>query len=272
MKLTVVLGASQEASFDIALNDNSFSKKWLEELRWCLSNSTVNQTESFIQQLTLDESAEILFQACNIINKYLNNFIEVRSDILAQPQEYFNYLHVKFEELTGSWGQRTRLMSIAPQELKTAIRYLNLFVHRVESKIKTPIGFEIKFDKDQFRRQAFEESDYQQFEFSFPKGTMYLHYAEVGKEFVDLYEDNLPLDYAAFTNQHHYTGEASISFVDYDAFADSNYLKWLQTNGIDPYNKLLGHGKIPLGVVDDLSSAMSKINQYRHIHSILIKE
>lgn len=272
MKLTVVLGALQEASFDITLNDSSFTDKWVEELRWCLSNSKVDQDESFVQQLTLEQSAEVLLQACQTINKYLKNFIEIRANILNQPQEYFNYLHVKFETLTGSWGNCTRLMSIAPHELKDAIRKLNLFVHRIESGLTSSIRVDIKFDKDKFRRQPFDKADYDCFKFSFPAGTLYLHYAEVGKEFVDLYQDNLPIDYAAFTNQHHYSGEASLSLIEYDAFKDPGYLKWLQDNGIDPYNKLLGHGKIPLGAVDDLVDAENKINQYRHIHSIIIKE
>jgi hypothetical protein len=272
MKLTVVLGALQEASFEITLNDNSFTQKWVEELRWCLSNTTVNQTESFISQYTLDEATEILRHSCETINKYLKNFIEVKPDIKNQPQEYFNYLHIKFEQLSGKWGERSRLFTIANQELKDAIRHLNLFVHRVESKIDIPLAFHIKFDKDQFRRHELSADDYEFFEFGFPAGTLYLHYAEIGKEFIDLYEDNLPLDYPAFTNQHHYSGESSLLFVNYDAFFDAGYLKWLHDHAINPYNKVLGHGKIPLGIVDNLADAMSKINKYRHIHSITIKE
>ena len=163
-------------------------------------------------------------------------------------------------------------MLIAPQELKDSIRKLNLFVHRIESKIEAPIGFDIKFNKDQFRRHQLDTIDDDFFKFNFPAGTLYLHYAEVGKEFVDLYEDNLPIDYTAFTNQHHYSGESSISFINYDAFADAGYLKWLQDNNINPYNKLLGHGKIPLGLVDDLPNTVNKVKQYKHIYKILIKE
>ena len=107
MKLTVVLGASQEASFNITLNDNAFVRKWTEELRWCNDHCAVDQQESFINQLSLDESAEILTQSCNTINTTLKNFIEVRSDIKNQTQEYFNYLHSKFEQLTGTWGKQT---------------------------------------------------------------------------------------------------------------------------------------------------------------------
>lgn len=116
------------------------------------------------------------------------------------------------------------------------------------------------------------QEDYENFQFSFPKGTLYLHYVELGKEFYDLYKDNLPVNYAGLKNLHYYSGEASLSFEDYGAFADKEYLKWLQSNGIDLYNKLLGHGKIPLGTVDDIGDAKSKIEQHRHIHSILFKE
>ena len=71
MKLTVVLGASGEASFDITLNDNPFVHKWVEELRWCLDNCAFNQQEAFSGLLTLNEARQILNNACVTINKYL---------------------------------------------------------------------------------------------------------------------------------------------------------------------------------------------------------
>ena len=272
MKLTMLLGASQEAAFDITLYDNSFTRKWVEELRWCLLHSTFNQTESFMMHFTLDESEKILVDSCEVINKYLKNFIEIKPHIKDQSQDYFNYLHTKFEQLSGKWDERSRLTTIAGQEFIDAVRYLNLFVHRIEGKLDEPDGFHIKFTKEIFRRQKLDDTDYDFFEFGFPAGTIYLHYAEIGKDFVDLYQDNLPVNYGAFTNQHHYTGEFSITFLDYNVFADIKYLEWLQSHGIEPYNKTLGHGKIPLGIVDHLEDAISKINKYRHIDSILIKE
>lgn len=272
MKLTVVLGASQEASFDITLNDNSFTRKWVEELRWCLSNCEFDQQEAFSTLYSLEESAKILHDSCVTINKYLKNFIDIKVDALNEPQEYFNYLHSKFEILSGEFSKPTRLFTIANQELKNAIRQLNCFVHRVEGKHLENTTLYISFNKDQYRRSAFDIIDYEYFQFSFPKGTLYLHYAELGKEFIDLYEDNLPMNYAGLKNLHYYSGEASIEFSEYDAFADVGYLNWLHNQGVDPYNKLLGHGKIPLGTVDDLDDAEGKIKQHRHIHSIIIKE
>jgi hypothetical protein len=272
MKLTVVLGASQEASFDISLNDNFFTRKWVKELRWCLSHCEFDQQEAFSTHYSLEESANLLHQSCVTINQYLKNFIDIKSDILDQSQEYFNYLHSKFEILSGEFDKPTRLFRIANQELKDAIRQLNCFVHRVEGKYPANSSLNISFNKDQYRRSAFEINDYEYFQFSFPKGTLYLHYAELGKEFIDLYEDNLSIDYAGFKNLHYYSGEASIEFTDYSAFDDLDYLNWLHNQGIDPYNKLLGHGKIPLGTVDNLTDAENKIMKHKHIHSILIKE
>jgi len=272
MKLTVVLGASQEASFDITLNDNNFTHKWVEELRWCVGHCEFNQLEAFATLSTLNESVEILKYSCITINKYLKNFIEIRENLLDQPQEYFNYLHNVFEQLSGEYETPSKLIGISPKELKHAVRNLNFFIHRVESKEPEEPSLYISFNKDQYRRQPLEEADYDYFQFAFPKGTLFIHYAELGKEYNALYDDNLTISYPGAKNSHYYSGEASVLFEDYNAFADSGYLKWLQSNGLDPYNKLLGHGKIPLGVVDDIKDAESKIKQYRHIHSILFKE
>jgi len=272
MKLTVVLGASSEASFDILLNDNNFVRKWIKELQWSLDNCEFNQQEAFSSLLSLEESAEILVDACYTINKYLKNYIKIQDNILDQPQEYFNYLHSIFEKLSGEFGKPTRLFALANLELKTAIRNLNFFVHRLESKNLPNTSLYISFNKDQYRRKPLEELDYEFFEFSFSPGTLFLHYVELGKEYIDLYQDNLSLDYVGFKNLHYYSGEASLSFLEYDLFKDINFKNWLQSQGIDPYNKALGHGKIPLGTVIDINGTKNKIYKHKHIDKILIKK
>lgn len=272
MKLEVVLGASQEASFSITLSDNSFVRKWAEELRWCITNCEINQTEAFATMLTLSEAEEKLIQSCKVINRYLKDCIDIRSDIVQQDQQYFNYLHSIFEKLGGSYSKPTRLIAIAPQELRDAIRNLNFFVHRLETKHEPYAGLYISFNKDQYRRLPIERVDYEHFEFKFDAGTLFLHYVELGKEFVDLYEDNLPLDYAGFKNLHYYSGEATLTFYEYDAFSNLGYFNWLQNNGIDPYDKQLGHGKMPLGKVDDIEQAKKLLEQYKYIYTVKVKE
>ena len=172
MRLKVVLGADCQAFFTISLNSNLFVDKWIQELRWCLTNCEFNQDEAFAKFLSLDESSKILTEACYTINCYLKNFIEVRENILDQDQDYFNYLHLKFEELSGQFEKPTRLFTIANQDLKSAIRKLNFFVHRVEKKKKIPHSLYISFNKDQYRRQPLMDEDYQNFEFKSFTGWM----------------------------------------------------------------------------------------------------
>lgn len=272
MKITIHLGLQGEDSIEIALYENSFTRKWVKEFQWCLDNCEINQREAFAGFDTLEHSAELLVESCKIINTYLKNFIDIRENILTQPQEYFNYLHSIFERLSGGYGKTTRLFAVANQELKDAIRNLNYYVHRIESRQKVLPLFYLSFNKDQYRRIKLSPEDYDFFEFKFPAGTLFLHYAELGKEFIDLYEDNLNLDYSGFSNLHYYSGEASLAFLDYDVFSDIGYLEWLKNNNIDPYDKKLGHGKVPLGEVLDLDQSLAKIKKHSNIYKIFIEE
>ena len=273
MQLSVVLGSSTpEESFTIALNDNSFVQKWLEEFRWCNQNCSINQQDAFSTLMSQDQAAQVLIESCETINRYLKGFIDIRSDIAQQPQDYYNYLHGIFERLTGTFDQPTRLFTIANTELRTAIRNLNFYVHQVEQQTDPLVNLYINFDKDQYRRIPFAPEDYEFFEFAFPAGTLFLHYAELGKEYYDLYEDRLELDYAASANSHYYSGEASLAARDFDAFEDEGFRQWLIDRNIDPYNKSLAHGKIPLGSVKNIDQVTAMLQKHKHIRRIEIHE
>jgi hypothetical protein len=272
MQLTVELGVNSDTAFDIDLFDNVFVSKWVKELEWHLDNCAFDQQEAFASFLSLDQAEQILISSCETINRYLKNFIDIKSNISQQPQQYFNYLHHIFERLSGSFGAPTRLFAIAPPDLKQAIRQLNFYVHRVESQKPAFENLYISFDKDKYRRQPLAESDYEYFEFEIAPGTLVLHYAELGKNFTDLYQDGLSLDYGGFKNLHYYSGEASLMLHSANVFQDTGLSQWLQSQGIDPYNKRHGHGIIPLGSVVDVDSVAAKLSQHRFIHKILIKE
>lgn len=272
MNLEVFLGSTGSVSFDIDLYDTPFVKKWVSELQWCLDNCQFNQLEAFAGCMDLDESQQVLISSCDLINQYIKNYIDIRSDMVSQPQEYFNYLHMKFEQLSGAYGTPTRLFAVAPPDLKTAIRNLNFFVHRIEKKLPVKKNLYLSFDKDCYRRHALTDTDYNEFQFSFPAGTLCLHYAELGKEFADLYEDRLPITYDNCKNLHYYSAEASLMLSEYNAFQDPGYVSWLKSHRIDPGNKKLGHGKIPLGHVDNPALVHSKISHNRHLYKIIIKE
>ena len=78
--------------------------------------------------------------------------------------------------------------------------------------------------------------------------------------------------YNSFANSHYYSGEASLAARDFDAFEDANFRQWLVDRNIDPYNKQLAHGKIPLGHVSNIQQVTDMLQQHRHIHRIEIHE
>jgi hypothetical protein len=271
MHLTVVLGTDSEVSFDISLNQNSFTEKWIEELKWCLSNCDFNQEEAFSRFLTKEQVESKLLDACNTINKYLKNFIDIEKDFTNQSQTYFNYLHKQFERLSGEFGKPTRLFKIANRELKNAIRNLNFYTHRLEGNSLSEF-FYLSFCKDQYRRQKLHEDDYKFFQFTAEKGSLILHYAELGKTYYDVYKDGLEFTYPGLKNLHYYSAETSLISKDYNIEDDLGYIDWLKFHNIDPFDKMQGHGIICLGKVLDLDAAYNKLANNRHIKQIIIKD
>lgn len=272
MKLTVVLGASGEASFDITLDDNAFVRKWTKELQWCLDNCAFVQHEAFAGFLPLNKRVQLLKNSIVTINQYVKNFIELRDDIINQDQNYFNYLHSQFERLSGKFDSPTRLMLVANAELKSAIRNLNYMIHMVEDAASINKFLHVSFDKDSIRRHPLDIDDYQHAEFVLPAGSLCVHYIELGKDFHDLYQDNLPLNYPAFENLHYYSGEAILHLEDYDYFSEVGFQKWFEKNNIDPYDKTLGHGQLCLGRTVDVEDARAKLIKHQFINNIVINE
>lgn len=275
MQLSVVLGSSTpEESFSINLYDNPFVQKWIKELRWCLDNCEFNQQEIFSRFLSAEDRATLLTNSIVTINNYVKNFIELRHNILKQDQEYFNYLHLKFEQLVGQFDKPTRLWTIANNELKDAIRTLNYMIHCIEGNHKNQRypSVHISFNKNQIRRQPLLPEDYQYFKLQADPGELTIHYIEIGKDFQDLYEDDLELDYAGFKNLHYYSGETTLWLKSWNYFEDPGFLKWFEKNNIDPYDKTLGHGQIPLGIVDDVEGVKNKLIKHPCINKIIIHE
>jgi hypothetical protein len=161
---------------------------------------------------------------------------------------------------------------MAGPELKQAIRNLNFYIHKVEKKENSKVNFYMSFNKDQYRRQPMEDSDYEYCEFKFDPGTLFVHYSEVGKDFFDLFNDGLDVSYPGFKNLHYYSGESWMIFEPINLLSDPGYIDWLTSQGIDPYNKHLGHYKISLGKVIDIEDTKRKLQMYPHINKILIEE
>lgn len=273
MLLTVKLGDRGSDFFTASIIDSDFHRRWLDELEWCNNNCLIDQLHTFSCFKDTTQLQKILVESTDCINKFLKHeFISIPKKIDWDDQEWYNELHLKFEQLSGKYSKPTRLFAIAPKVVKEAIRNLNCLIHTVESKNKDNM-FYLIFDKNSFRRQPLQSTDYELFDLTEQQlGSLYLGYCELGKNYLDLYKDNLPLNYPGAKNLHYYSGEFfilldSVNQVDLNAF-----VTWLKANNVDIEDKKLGIGRIKLGHLDQSVEHVQKIlKKHQHIHSITIE-
>lgn len=259
----------------VNLNNNSFVHKWAQLFEETLSTCDIEQNNSFSCVLSETQSQQRLLSAIQIVNKFLKKqFIEVPDTIDWDNQDWYNYLHSKFEKLSGPFGEPTKLFMLAPGEVKTAIRDINTYVHRLETRPYKPVkAWYISFDKNRYRRIPLQPDDYNLFQYHLCSGEAFIQYAELGKTYLDIFNDNLPLDYQGVKNLHYYSAEFSIWLSDQDKIIyEDDFYQWANNNGIDTSNKQLGLGFIPIGKVTDVSHARnivcngSKITNLRINH------
>jgi hypothetical protein len=204
------------------------------------------------------EAQQRLLDSINDINKFLKTqYIEVPHPCDWDNQNWYNYLHLKFEKLSGSWSSPTRLFAAAPTTFRNAVRSLNFYTHRLEARpYKRLKPWYISFDKDCYQRLPLNEADYELFEHVILPGQVVIHYAELGKTLIDLYCDGLPADYPGLKNLHFYSAEISICMSDYPiSLLPAGFGQWAQSNGIDIFDKKLGIGGLSIGQVRDLDAA-----------------
>lgn len=244
----------------IQLNENSFVLRWADLLIKELQTKNILQIDTFAWSMTEDQARYHLISAIQRVNDFLKTeFIGIPATSDFDNPDYYNQLHVKFEELTGEdWDNPTRLMSIAPSDVKLAVRHINRFCHRLERR---PYSIEpvmrVEFDSD--TRLPLEPEDYMLFEPMNAPGCVYLDYSTFGKSLVECFMDGLEPDYSALKLQHHYCANFIINF-DYRNDAQvEQFNQWLIAHGLNP-SEIQGSGNIPLGRIVDKKSLYSVLD------------
>lgn len=266
------ISVDEKPSVVIELFDHSVANKFLDELKWHISNSSVNDKETFYHYADEYTVRKDLLEAINKINSFLKTeFIKVPNNIDWDDHAIYNEFHLYFEQLNGTWDKPTKLLSIAPSNIKEAIRMINFCVHRLERRpYRINRTLYLSWDKQSYRRQALTKEEHNFFTSLIKPNTVYLNYVEVGKNLLDLYYDDLDPAYEGYKNLHYVGAEAVMDFegTEQDVFTDS-FRIWANKHGIDLNDKQLGIGKIPIGTFsgsDELFTKDSKVT------SIDIKE
>lgn len=241
-------------AFRIDLYNNSVAHKWKELIQsiYVGDGEDIDHKRTFINFRSSDEIKEILLDAVKNINTFLKTeFIKIPTQIDWDDQNLYNTLHIAFEKLSGDFDNPTKLIKIAPMNVKENIRDLNYCVHALEhrsDKNKTN-SLTIQWTKKRATtpRIKLTEEEYKLIQFNQTKNEVYLGYNELGKSYIDLYQDDLPLDYNATKNNHYIGPDITIELKDRENIFQTGFINWARNNNIDPYDKTHGIGLLAIG-------------------------
>jgi hypothetical protein len=257
----------------VDLYKNDFVSRWKTLFEQTVASCAINQLESFSCSLSEPQSQGRLIVAITTINRYLKqNFVDLPTQIDRDDQQWYNYLHSKFEQLNGTFDRPAKLLMLAPPELKSAIRALNFYVHRLEKRPYADYNtWYISFDKNCYTRLPLEPDDYDHFCDQIRPGQAYIHYAELGKTMIDLYQDGLPIDYSGLRNLHYYSAEISVHVgTGTISWFKDGFRQWANDNSIDIDDRKLGLGVIPIGDARNIDLARQIVYNGNNITNLRI--
>jgi hypothetical protein len=246
-------------AFRITLYDNTVAAKWkqLIESIYVGDGDDIDNVRTFFTLRSHVEIRDILLNAIKNINKFLKKeFIKLPEKINWDDQNFYNELHVAFEKLNGKHDNPTKLMLIAPMNVKENIRDLNFCVHALEhcsnKNINNLDTLPIQWTKKRKTnpRIRLTEQEHNLFQFHETKNEVYLAYNELGKSYVDLWKDDLPFDYDATENNHYIGADIVISLNNKQSIFEPDFIQWCKDKKIDPFAKEHGIGLLPIGKVE----------------------
>jgi hypothetical protein len=207
---------------------------------------------------------------------------------LSPKQQTLNRLHNYFEQLQGTVWNLSPYYKLADYETKYAIRQLNILCHEIENLILSQRKSEVmpewirpsqittflhaeRYDLTDEHRELFVKNGYDRH-----FGHVYMHWTQIGKTLFEVWRDegaprlnvgNDPTDISigngatceAITALKHYSGEFDIEWGNSIILNDKywwhvreqdEFIDWLKNNGLDPSNKQLSLGYLPIGEVE----------------------
>jgi|TARA_R110001606_G_scaffold33786_8_gene100552 cytidyltransferase-like protein len=287
--LTNDTGTSDYA-LDFKLSTEDIARKWLHELEEFIEyNAWVDDPERFYNfpnsKYTESYVRKELNKTVQTINKYSPNLVDT---YVGKPdQDRLNYLHHIFEEYHGLYDQQqsNKFFRTAPEEVKLALRNLNILIHRYESLGDIPRLVGTWYGKPQ--RKELAQDDFNQFTLAETWGTMYINYCEVGKTLFDLYHDNDQyIDPIAFKPLAHYSMDFTVRFTDKDRSYyqkleeevwnyHDKHIDFFAQQGYSPRSPRLSLGLIPVAQLVERESRnmiITNIGLHQHIKSISISK
>jgi len=243
-------------SFRLDLYDHAVAHTWkkLIESIYVGDGEDIDNKRSLFPLWTIQEVRDLLVESIKNINRFLKRkFINVPTEDTWSDQNFYNEVHIAFEKLTGEFDKPTRFFQIAPIHIKESVKDLNYCVHRLEHNKDKGLSeyLDLQWTKNRTNtpRVKLEKNDYDLVQFTRKKNEVYLDYNELGKNFIDLWDDNLPINYSMAKNSHYVGADIKVNFIDKEEIFEEKFLDWCKLNNIDPFDKTQGVGLIAIGKI-----------------------
>jgi hypothetical protein len=263
MQIKIVFDTGYELTVDLI--DNDFVKRWCRLLSQEIERGTLLQEDTFSNFIPESLARQRLEQSIATVNKFLQHeFISMPQSTDYDDPEFYNRLHEQFEKLAGGdWDTPTRLMLVAPDTVKLAIRHINRYCHRLERQPYQVYPW-MRVEFNTHHRELLLDQDYELFE---PASDceVVLDYSTLGKSLYECYEDGLSPDYPGMKEQRHYCANFILMF-EKDTQPRKGFYQWLKSHNIT----YPGLGRIKLGSISD-KTALDKIKQSAKILTITLE-
>ena len=251
----MLYGIDGSPAFRLELYNNSVAHKWKHIIKsiYAGDGEDFDNRRTFYQYRTSNQMKQDLIVAIKNINTFLKHeFIQVPTNF---DQDFLNELHIKFERLAGEFDNPTKLMILATIEIKESVRDLNFCVHSLENVNDANNTITIQWTKlrESTPRVPLEKSEYQYMQFDRKMNEVYLHYNELGKNYIDIWKDNLDPNYTNLKNNHFIGADILISFDNKESIFEKEFLSWCEKNKIDAFDKNNGIGNLPIGKIEWLN-------------------
>lgn len=251
MKIRIVFDTGYELTVD--LFDNDFVKRWCRLLSQEIACGSLLQEDTYSTFIPESLARQRLEEAIDSVNGFLKReFISKPCVSDYDNPDFYNQLHEKFEQLAGpDWSQPTRLMVLAPDKIKLAIKHINRYCHRLERRpyVEQPL---MRLEFNTHHRELLTAEDYNLFQPVTESNIAVLDYSTLGKSLYECYQDGLTANYKGTKVQRHYCANFILQFdrprIDYTEFKN-----WCAAQGIQniPAPEL---GQIQIGKIQNRES------------------
>ena len=200
------------------LRQTSISQQWVNKVLTAQQQYQIDDPKRFYgfgsYELQVQDALDRINHNITIINLHEKIIWRTLTDV--QDQDTLNYLHNIFEVHHGMLDQQDDADWIAlPESVRLALADLNLCVHRCESVARGASPRHVVTWFGLPKTDNLELEDYDQVQYSWGAGTVFLNYAEIGKTLEDLAFDNDQyIAPGAFQPFRHFSADFVVRFYE----------------------------------------------------------